>query len=49
MPFGVEDERGIAFQDDEDLLLLALRLVVLLDPVLRLELDEVQPERAHPE
>ena len=45
----VDDERSVALDDEEDLLLLALGLVVLGNPVVGLELDEIHPERAEPE
>jgi hypothetical protein len=45
MLLAVDDDRGLAREDDEDLLLVALRLVVLVDAVARPDLDHVHPER----
>src|SRR6185437_958549 len=41
----VDHHDGVAVEDDEDLLLVALGLVVLRDRVALLDLDDVEPER----
>src|SRR5262245_6581219 len=46
MVFALDDHDGVALEHDEDLLLVAIDLVVLGDRIALLDLDDVQAERA---